>query len=146
MDILSHGFLAGSAAGVIKNSIDLFSYHVLKFSANRYLDHFSGTIFGHESQSMTEAVFALVMDIWFSGFLGVVFFLLAGKLKDTNHLVRGWLYGSALWFIFHMAGNVLRVPSFSGMMLESLLVHLVADSIYGIVLGILFFRFQDKYR
>jgi len=140
MRTILQGFWAGVIAGLIKNGLDFAVYHGLHLHRYRYLDLIAGVHFGRTTQGIAEISFALFIDIWFSAMLGIVFFLIAAKVKGHSNIILGLIYGSALWFIIHSGGAVLKVPTFDDMMLSTLFLHFITDSVYGMALGYFYQR------
>ncbi|MFZ7101662.1 MAG: hypothetical protein ACOWWO_03255 [Peptococcaceae bacterium] len=141
MERILQGFRAGVIAGILKNSLDLIIFHGLHFHKYRYLDHASGVFYSNVSQNIAESIFILFVDIWFSGLLGLIFFLILTNVKGESYLMIGIIYGSGLWVVLHILGSILKVTTFASMSVNTLLLHLLTDSLYGLILGSLYQRF-----
>lgn len=139
MTRLSSGLLYGALAGIIKNVLDLIVYYGI-FEHHRYLDHASGIMLGRPADNLLQGIYFLFVDILFSGFMGIAFLYLVPHFKNSHYLFRGWLFGITLWFLIHSFGSVMRIPTFYQMMLATLILHFVTDSIYGLSLAYLSHR------
>jgi len=144
MNKLTFGFFAGVCAGIIKNGLDLWVYYGIGFQHHRYLDHASGILLGRPADNLLQALFFLFIDLWFTGLMGLLFTLLIPHLQNKHYLFRGWLFGTTLWFAIHSFGSVLRIPTFNQMLLATLILHFVTDSIYGVALAFLVERHNKQ--
>jgi len=137
MNKLSIGFCSGLLAGLIKSTIDLTAYYGVGFIHNRYLDHVAGDLLGHPAETTTETFFFFLVEVWIAGVFGILYIFLSPSFHDSPYLLRGFIYGSVLWFLLHSLGSVFRLPTFEHMLLAALILHLVADILYGMGLAYL---------
>ncbi len=140
VDKMVQGFIVGLAGGIMRNVFDVLFFHGLQVTKMRYLDHMAMLLYQQHPENLPEILFALGIDLWNTAFLGIVFFYLLEFLKVKNYLFAGFIYGSLLWIIFHFSGSVLHIPTFTSMKLETLFIHLILDSFYGVVLGYMYLR------
>lgn len=133
-DRLTMGFLAGVTGGIAMNIINLLSFY-LGIAELRYLDWAAAVIFGTLPVSPAEAVFALIAQILFVGVLGVVFAYLIVALSSRNHLLRGWLFGVAVWFAIYGLTLLFNVQETIPVRLDTAASDLVGASVYGLVMA-----------
>lgn len=134
-DRLTIGFLAGLAGGVMMNVISLTSYYA-DITGLRYLDWAAIAIYGTRPVNLAEAVFALVVQIFFVGILGVLFAYLIIIITSRNILLRGWLFGVAVWFSLYGITLLFHVQETIPVRLDTALTDFVGASVYGLVLAL----------
>ncbi|MEW6458259.1 MAG: hypothetical protein AB1441_04190 [Bacillota bacterium] len=134
-DRLTIGFFAGLTGGVLMNVINLASYY-LGIAELRYLDWAAIVIYGTRPVNLAEAVFALVSQVVFVGMLGVVFAYLITVITSTNILLRGWLFGIAIWFSLYGITLLFHVQETIPVRLDTALTDFVGASVYGLVLAL----------
>lgn len=129
------GFIAGIIAGVAMNLIDYISVYVIRFDDVLFLEWAAVLIYGRPQENILEAAVAQVGQLLFSGLAGIVYAYIMLKLTGGNHLFKGWLYGIVVWFSTYALTIVFQVPFLSRHPFESVVVHGIASSVYGLVLA-----------
>lgn len=100
-DRLTRGFIAGLVGGIAMNIVSLISYHILNIAELRYLDWAAIVIYGTKARNFAEVVFAQAIQLIFVGILGIIFAYLIPAISSKNYLLRGWLFGSFIWFLLY---------------------------------------------
>lgn len=72
-DKLTNGFIQGIIAGVVANVADFIMVNWLKFGDLLYLDYAGVHLYGFKPETIGEKIFALAIQIIFSGLMGIVF-------------------------------------------------------------------------
>ncbi len=145
MDRIKLGFGYGLLAGVFKTIADLILNSFFPYD-HSYYHHAYAVISGRLPMSWGEKIFALAIDFWWTGLLGVVLILLLRTFTSTPYLVRGLFFGSTLWFLFQTVGVIWELPSFYNSELPPLINGLISDSIYGLSLGYLLQRREQQHK
>lgn len=143
MDRIKVGFGYGLLAGVLKTIVDYILNSFFPYD-HSYYHHAYAVINGRLPMSWGENIFALVIDFWWTGLLGVIFLLLFRAFSSTPYLVRGLFYGSTLWFLFQTLGTIWELPTFYNSELPSLITGIISDTIYGVSLGYLLQRREQR--
>lgn len=92
-DKLTNGFVQGLIAGAIANAADFIMVGWLKFGKLLYLDYAGVYIYGFKPETLGEKVFALAVQLIFSGLAGVIFVYWIDKVRKRNILFKGSLLG-----------------------------------------------------
>jgi len=129
------GFIAGIIAGVAMNLIDYISVYVVRFDETLFLDWAAIFLYGRPQENMLEAAVAQAGQLLFSGLVGIFYAYIMLKLTSGNHLFKGWLYGIVVWFSTYALTIVFQVPFLSRHPFESVVVHVIAASVYGLILA-----------
>jgi uncharacterized membrane protein YagU involved in acid resistance len=97
-DTFFRGAFCGTVAGIVKDLID-FGFHLLKVKGLFFWSFASAVAYGRVPKEIYLNLFGLILEIIFSGFLGVIFALVASKIKTRHYLLMGIFYGSMVWFL-----------------------------------------------
>jgi len=142
-DRLARGLAAGLAGGVAMNVFNLISYY-LGVAELRFLDWSALVIYGVKPLSVAEAVFAQLAQLFLVGFLGVVFAYLIPMISSVNLLLRGWLYGSMIWFLLYGISMLFKLKGTIPLYLDTAASDFVCASIYGLVMAEVLRYFDQK--
>ena len=135
-DRIASGFIAGLLAGIVMNIIDYISYFLIKFDTRELLlDWTAVMLFGRLAQSLPEFILAQVAQIFFAGFLGIVFSYALLKLTSGHYLLKGWIYGVITWFFIYAVTIAFQVPLLKTHFFEAVATNIVAASAYGLILA-----------
>lgn len=138
-------FLAGVIGGVIKDLLDLIFYYCCQFNNYRYLDFAAMIIYGKKPFFWWDTIFAQFIELIFSGFIGIIYTTIIPRATNKNYLMKGWLYGVAVWLFLCTMGMIYKMPFFTLTPWQTTNSDFLTSSVYGIVLaGILRF-FDQKY-
>jgi len=131
-DRLAKGFIAGLAGGVAMNIINLISYY-LNIAELRYLDWAALLIYGTKPYSAVEAVFAQMAQLIFVSVLGVILAYLMPVVTSKNYLLRGWLYGSLVWFSVYGLSYLFKMQATIPLRIDTAFSDLISASVFGLV-------------
>ncbi|WP_028309684.1 hypothetical protein [Desulfitibacter alkalitolerans] len=134
-DRIAMGFIAGIIAGVFMNLIDYIGVYVVGFDDVLLLEWAAVLMYGRPQENMLEASLAQAGQLVFSGFLGIFFAYIMLKITSGNYLFKGWLYGILTWFFIYALTIVFQVPFLTRHPFEAVVVHIIASSVYGLVLA-----------
>lgn len=134
-DRIAMGFIAGIIAGVVMNLIDYIGVFVVRFDNVLLLEWAAVLMYGRPQENLLEAALAQAGQLVFSGLLGVFFAYIMLKIASGNYLFKGWLYGILAWFFIYAVTIVLQVPYLTRHPFESVVVHVIASSVYGLILA-----------
>lgn len=133
-DRLVNGIIAGILAGIGMNIINYPAY-LLNLSTIRYLDWAGILIFGRRPVAIWEAVFAQLVQIAFSAFVGVVFAYLIPTVSSRYYIVKGIFFGIISWFFIYAAGIALRLPFLTLIPFRTSLINFISSIVFGLVLA-----------
>ena len=135
-DRISSGFIGGILAGIGMNIIDYISYFVIRFDTRELLlDWAAVMLYGRLAQSLPEFVLAQLAQLFFAGFMGVVFSYALLKLTSGNYLLKGWIFGIMSWFFIYAIAIALQVPLLKTHAFESVATNVLSASAYGLILA-----------
>lgn len=133
-DRISAGFLSGVVAGIAMNIVDWLGF-VAGFYQERLLDWAAIVILGQLPQTIVATVFAQLGQLFFAGFLGIIFAASLLKLTSGNYLLKGWLYGVLVWFAIYAVSSAMRLPTLATHSVAAAISHFLSASLYGLVLA-----------
>lgn len=141
-DRFAGGFIAGVFGGIVMNVFNL-SVYILGISEFRYLDWAAVTIYGTRPTSFAEVVFALIAQLGAVGVLGIAFAYLITKITSRNVILRGLVFGSAVWFLLYAITLIYNVEQTIPLRVNTALPDLIGGMIYGITVA-LTLRWMDR--
>lgn len=134
-DRLTRGFMAGTFGGIVMSILSYFSIKI-DFAKLHHIDWPALIIFGHQPANTVETVFALLIQLIFTGSLGVIFtYLVAGLFTGANFLFKGWLFGAMSWFIIYVIAFFAKIPELVPLDTSTAITDFVSASVYGLVLA-----------
>ncbi|WP_243152943.1 YqhR family membrane protein [Sporotomaculum syntrophicum] len=143
-DRLTRGFLAGLVGGILMDIISYISLK-LKIADLHHSDWPAIILFGHQPTNTIEAVFALLIQLIFVGFLGILFtYLVTGLFSNENYLFKGWLFGVISWFIIYVITFLAKIPELAPLDTGTAITDFIAGSVYGLVLAETIHRLENK--
>lgn len=135
MDRFYRGFIAGSLGGVAMNIWSLFSYHFLHFTKLRYLDWASIFLYGHLPVSTLQAVYSLVIQLLWVGFLGVIFAFLIPAVTSRGYYGKGIIYGLTVGFIVYAIPKMFKMPELTVTTTATVLSSHIGGVIWGLTMA-----------
>ncbi len=134
-DRLTRGFMAGTLGGIIM-SILSYSFIKLDFAELHHVDWPGLIIFGHQPTNTVETVFALLIQLIFTGSLGIIFtYLVAQLFTSANYLFKGWLFGVMSWFIIYVIAFFTKIPELVPLDTGTAISDFFSASVYGLVMA-----------
>ncbi len=144
-DKLTVGFISGVIGGVCMNLFDLILVYLFRYSDVRYIDYTAIYIFGNTPVYWIDTLFALLIHIFFTGLLGIVFIYLLSIISNRNLLFKGGIFGVTAWFIFYSTGFLHQVPLFVKTSWPTAVSDVITSIVYGLILAITLQRLAIKY-
>lgn len=138
----SHGFRAGLIACIFMNIFNLSNYYIFHSIKIRYLDWSSVMLYGQEPETFLASAFALIAQIIFTSFLGIIYGYVTSQIKDGHYLFKGWLFGVITWFLINGADVLLKLQPLEKIPFITSVVDFIGASIYGLILGYCFYTFN----
>lgn len=133
-DRVTAGFLSGILAAIAMNFLDWAGY-LLGLYDERLLDWASVVIQGVLPKTTFEIIWSQLAQIFFGGFLGIIFAYILLKLTSGNYLVKGLLFGIMAWFSIYAISIALRLPYMHMHHINATISHFLSAAVYGIVLA-----------
>jgi uncharacterized membrane protein len=144
-DKIIRAFIAGLIGGAIKDILDLISYYCCRFTNYRYLDFTAMIIYGKKPFFWWDTVFVQFIELIFSGLIGIIFTAVIPRESNRNYLIKGWLYGVAVWLFLCIIGMIFKTPFFTLIPWQTANSDFLTSSVYGIVLALTLRYFDKKY-
>jgi hypothetical protein len=137
MDRTIRGLIAGIIAGVFQNAWNLIDYYLFHITDIRFLDWVSVLLIWSRPKTGFFSVFCLLMQLFWDGFLGIIFAHILVSITSKSLIIKSTLYSLMLWFIFKGIVNLFRVPYLSGVQsIPGAMSNVFAIILWGIVLGL----------
>ncbi|MHB1128344.1 MAG: hypothetical protein ACYC2T_15630 [Bacillota bacterium] len=142
-DRFTKGLIAGLAAGLVTVGWDLFSFHVINFSKHTFLDFPASIIYGFRPKTLPERLFAVTAVFVWIAVTGILFAFLIKYVNSKNMILKGLIWGLAVWFFTYMVVLLFEINGFQSLPVISALSHFIGATIWGIFLG-LFYNFLEE--
>jgi hypothetical protein len=134
-DRLYRGFVAGVIGGVVSNILSHLSYF-LGFTTLRLSDWAAILIFGHVPPfSLGEQIFAVFVQIGWSGAVGSVFAYFLVWVTNRKILFKAWMVGTTPFFVIYLLTALFQTPGTVPLPLNTVLSNYITSSIFSIVMG-----------
>jgi len=135
MDRFYRGFVAGVVGGLAMNVWSLFSYYILNFSEQRFLDWASMIIYGSLPTSTFQIVYAQIIQLLWVGLLGIIFALLIPAITSRFYLGKGVIYGLMSGFIIYAITTLFRIPNLVIFSTTTVLSNHIGGIIWGLTMA-----------
>lgn len=144
MDRFYRGLVAGVVAAIPLNAWNLLSFYVLRFTDRRMLDWSGMILYGSIPQTTFQIGLALVMQILWSGFRGVVFSHLFPHFSSQGYLGKAVFFSVFLGFLEEAIAVLYKVPNLAEMTSGTALSTILGAILWGVLLGYLVPRFARR--
>lgn len=135
MDKFSVGLTSGVISGI---GLNLFSFASEKAGISK-LPIASWTaiiIYGRTPPfSSGEIWFAALGNVFFAGFLGVVFSFLVPVITKERLYLKGWFFSIIIWFSIYAVTALFKVDGTLPLELNTVISNAVVSSIFGLLLA-----------
>ncbi len=132
MDRFLRGLIAGIVGGIAMNLWTVIAVSVFNWQILRFIDWAAIILYGSLPNSHTEGLFALVMQILWSGTLGIIFAFLIPYVTSSKLLIKGAVFGLIVGFITYAIPTILQMP----VLKEHSLITVVSNHIGGAIWGL----------
>lgn len=134
-DRLLRGALAGIIASLCMIAFNFFSYYILHFAQQTWIESLSQLVLGQSPKDILDFIAAFGSFIIWNGFLGAIFVIIVVRKQGGSYLGRAVGYGLIIWFFLLTIGTLYHIETLD--MVSSLTVfsNWISITIYGIVLG-----------
>lgn len=142
-DRFTKGFLAGLIAGIPALAWGLLSRYVLHFTTLLYKDFAAILTYGNPARGILANLFAQAVVFFFFGFNGVLFSYLTRIISTKNLVLKGGLWGSAIWFASYTITLFFKVPGLLHIPPKTSISQLVGGLIWGVALAVVL-KYLDR--
>lgn len=140
----TNGLIAGAAGGITMNIFSLFDYHVIHGTRLTFLDWSAVMLYGERTQSLWGNIFAMIAQIIFTSFLGVIFAYVVVKIEDRSYIFKGWYYGIACWLTIYGVDILLKLHDLDRIPVKTAVSNFLGSSVFGITLGYILWRLDIR--
>ena len=110
--------------------------HLFKFGKVGYEDFAAVLVFGARAATIGESIFAHLVQLSFSAFLGAIFVYWIKRVTDQFLIFKGLSFGLFVWFFAFSVAQLYKLPFLHKFDLGTVVVNYIAAAVYGLVLGI----------
>lgn len=135
MDRFLRGLISGVIGGVVMNIWSMTSYYFFHFSNRRFLDWAAVLIFGHLPSNIYETLLALLTQILWAGFLGILFAYFIPVITSRDYLLKGAFWGFISGFIMYALAILLNMPYFHAVSFDTVLSQMIGGILWGLTLA-----------
>lgn len=125
--------------------LDLMSFHLVKFSAHRYLDWSAIMLLGDRPNTIVEAVYALFIHLVWAGFLGVIFAFLIMVIGRRGLLLKGAILGFIAGFIFYAIPKLFETNQLYATPIESVIANHSGAVVWGLLTAYVIVFLEHRY-
>lgn len=133
-DRFTRGFLSGIIAGAPTLAFALLAIS-LNWTTIRWAHFTAKLLYGRIEMNLMENIFATVTTFFFCGGLGVIFAFVIPRISSLNYILKGWFFGSAVWFLAFAITKLFNVPQMTIIPFNSVVINFIEASIWGVSLG-----------
>lgn len=133
MDRFFRGFLAGVSGGLAMNLWSYVAYNIIKVTKIRFLDWAAVIIFGHMPLSKPEAIYALAVQLGFSGGLGVLMSYFIKGVGSQGIFLKGIIFGLGTAFVIYAVPALFQVPGLFIIPFSTVVANHMGAAIWGFV-------------
>ena len=126
------GFIGGIFGAIIMNLID-WSLYLIGYHQERLFDWACVVLLGRTSTGTGEVIFAQLGQIFFSGFIGILFNIIIRN--DNLIFFKGWVFSILVWFFLYGVAIGFRLPHLEDRSFIAGLSHFLSASSFGLVLA-----------
>lgn len=137
---LTNGLIAGIAGGIAMNLYSFIDYYLIHGTTFMFLDWAAVMLYGERTHSVWGNVFALITQILFTSFLGIIFAYLVIKIEDRSYVFKGWYFGIACWIMIYAIDILLKLHDMDKIPIKTAVSNFIGSSIFGIILGYVLWR------
>lgn len=126
------GIIAG-AAGALAQNIYAYIVKMLGLTNVVYLDVSKAVLFRNHYNDIFANINALLGHFVVDSVLGVVFAFYIQATSSSYYLLKGVVFGTAVWFLVKVIGtNILNIPLFINLLPGNTLVFFVGALLFGL--------------
>lgn len=133
-DRFTNGFIAGTVAGVTMCIINYISKQIGIVDL-LYLDWAAVLLFGHQHETVPQALVGQAGKLFFAGLLGSLFAFWLILVTDKYLFFKGIVFGIAVWFGVHAAATLFKLSTMIPINSDTVFVFKVEAVIFGVVLA-----------
>lgn len=137
MDRTFKGLIAGTISAVFMNAINLIFFYIFNLTKVRFLDWASIIMLGSKATTLPAAIYALIIHIFWTGALGIIFSYLLPEITSQGYLIKGGLYAFLLTFIFRAIVKLYNISFLSPISFQTSLTNTTSAFLWGITLAFL---------
>lgn len=131
MDRSFRGGIAGIIGGIVMNVWSFLVYLVLNIKIVRFLDWAGFVLYGHLPRNTFEALYALIIQIIFAGFLGVVLAFVVKQSTSRGYILKGIFFGLITGFFIYAVPVFLNTPILSDLPLNNVISNHFGGILWG---------------
>lgn len=144
MDRSFRGAIAGTAGGITMTLWSFFMYSVLNIKIVRFLDWAGYILYGHMPRNNFEVIYALLIQIVFVSFLGVVFAFVIAKTTSRGYLLKGAFFSLVAAFFIYAVPVFFGIKELSHLSLVNVMSNHFGGILWGITMAYVLQKLEDK--
>lgn len=143
MDRTYRGLTAGIIGAIFMNIINLILYNYQVVTV-RFLDWGGILMFGTRPDNFLEITYGLMVHIFWTGVLGVIFSFLLPEITSRGAFLKGGIYAFLVTFIFRVVTLIYDVPFLSQIPVITNLINTMTAFFWGLLVIELLYLFDHK--
>ncbi|TCL65924.1 hypothetical protein EDC14_101654 [Hydrogenispora ethanolica] len=129
-DRFMNGYVAGVVADIPIVILDMLSglFHLDKFDYIHFVTIFA---FSERNPNIWETLFALMIQLFFAGVLGVAFSYLLPHISERYFYSKGLIWGVLVWFMIYAVDIIFKIEDGLKMDFRTAVTHFILSVIWG---------------
>ena len=109
-----------------------FSFHLLQLTELRFVDWAAILVYGKHLSLVSEGVLAFLIQIIFSGFLGIIFAYLLRHITSHLYLLKGVIFALIIGFFIYATPVLFQTPLLKEANLGTVLSNQIGGLLWGL--------------
>lgn len=133
MDRFFRGLIGGMIGGVCMDIFNFISFYLINFANLSIIDWSSIILYGYKSFTTAQFITALIAQIFWAGFLGIILVYLLLITTSQGYLIKGAFLGFMFSFITYAIPVMFDIHHINNVTLGTALTDLIGGMIWGLV-------------
>lgn len=144
MDRSIRGAIAGALGGIIMNLWSFFMYNFLNIKIVRFLDWAGYILYGDFPQTNFEIVYAMLIQIVFVSFLGVIFAFMIAKTTSQAYILKGIFFSLGAAFIIYAVPVFFEIDALAHLSLVNVMSNHFGGILWGVTMAYVLEKLDHK--
>lgn len=133
-DTLFRGAFCGIVAGVLKNLVDSIMF-AFKMQEVVFWEYASMIAYHKGPKGFLMHASAIILELIFCAFLGIIYILIAERMKTRFYLFMGVFYGSMIWFSVKSFIVLFEINNLKPETVKTPLITWVLSMLFGVIVA-----------
>jgi len=136
VDRFARGLVAGIIGGIVMNIWSVMAVYIFGWEIIRFVDWAGIILYGDMPRSHLEGIMALVLQLLWSGLLGIGLAFLIQQVTSREYLIKAVFFGVMVGFIVYAIPVMFKMPYLSQKSLVTVASNHIGGAIWGLTSGL----------